>query len=43
MYKDISSMAFVNEYLSVMALESQNVKSRMATHLQEIMEDGEAY
>ena len=35
-------MAFMNGYLSVMALESQDIKPRMLTHLQEIMEDGEA-
>ena len=43
MHEDLSSLAFVNGYLSVMALESQNIKARMLTHLQEIMEDGEAY
>ena len=43
MYYELSSMAFVNGYLSVMALESQQVKVRMLAHLQEMMEDGEAY
>ena len=33
-------MAFMNEYLSVMELESQDIKARMLTHLQEIMKVG---
>ena len=36
-------MAFVNGYISVMAMEMEQVKVRMLSHLQEMMEDGEAY
>ena len=36
-------MAFVNGYLSVMAMEMEQVKVRMLNHLQEMMEDREAY
>ena len=37
-YEDLSSMVCVNGYLSVMPLESQDIKARMLTHLQEIMD-----
>ena len=43
LYKELISMAFVNGYLSVMALESQQVKVSMLAQLQDMMEDGEAY
>ena len=43
MYEELSSMASVNGYLAVTALESEQIKGRMLSHLQEIMEDGEAY
>ena len=42
-YDQLSSMAFVNGYLAVMALESDQVKMRMLAHLQEMMEDRETY
>ena len=36
-------MPFVNRYIMVMARESEHVRARMLLHLQELMEDGEAY
>ena len=42
MYEELDSMTFVNGYITVMAKESEHVKSRMLVHLQELMEDGEA-
>ena len=43
MYEDLSCMAFVNGYLSVMALQPESTKPKMFMHLQEMMENGEAY
>ena len=42
-YTELSSMAFVNGYLSVMATETGQVNVRMPSHLQEMMEDGRVY
>ena len=42
LYEEMNSMAFVNGYLSVMALEMEKVKVRILNHLQEMMEYGEA-
>ena len=42
-YKELGSMAFINGYITVMAKEPEHIKSRMLLHLQELMEDGEAY
>ena len=36
-------MAFVNGYISVMAMETKQVKVWMLNNLKEMMEDGEAY
>ena len=36
-------MAFVNGYLTVMAIESVQIKLRMLTHLQELMDDVQDY
>ena len=43
MYEELDSIAFMNGYISVMAREPEHVKSRILLHLQELMEDGEAY
>ena len=42
-YEALSKLAFVNGYLSVLTLELKNIKARMLTDLQEVMEDGEPY
>ena len=42
-YEHISTMAFVDSYITVMAKESHNIKTLMLCHLQELMEDGECY
>ena len=42
-YEELSSMAFVNGYLTVMAREPEQVTCKMLLHLQELMEDEEAY
>ena len=42
-YEELDSMAFVNGYLTVMGRETHHVKSKMLSHLQERMEDGESY
>ena len=42
-YEEMDSMAFVNGYITVMAGETESTKFRMLIHLQEFMEDGEAY
>ena len=36
-------MYFVNGYLAVMALESEEIKQLMLAHLQELMDDGVVY
>ena len=36
-------MAFMIGYLSAMATETEQVKVRMLSHVQEMMDDGEAY
>ena len=36
-------MGFVNGYLTVIARETENIKDRMLSHLQELMEDGQHY
>ena len=42
-YEELSSMAFVNGYISVMGMKMDQVKVRMLNHLQEMVEDGGAY
>ena len=42
-YEQLSSMAFVNSYLTVMFREHPYIKALMLNHLQELMEDGEHY
>ena len=37
----MSCMAFVNGYLSIMTLQMDILRNKMAIHLQEMMEDGE--
>ena len=39
----MSSVLFAKGYLTVMAEEAEVVKSHMLWHLQELMEDAEAY
>ena len=36
-------MAFVNGYMSIMALQTDIIINNMAIRLQEIMEDGETF
>ena len=38
-----NSIAFVNGYLSIMALPMDILRHKMASHLQEMMEDGETF
>ena len=42
-YEHISSMVFVDGYITVMGKESPRNRAIMLTHLQELMEDGEKY
>ena len=42
-YDQLSSMAFVDGYLTVMAREPPHIKYIMLNHLQELMEDSEWY
>ena len=42
-YEEMSSVAFVNSYLAVMAGEMESTKASMLLHLQDLMEDAEAY
>ena len=42
-YEELDSMLFVNGYNTVMAREPEHIKYMMLLHLQELMEDGEAY
>ena len=39
----MSCMSFVNEYLSIMTLQMDIPRNKMAIHLQEMMEDGETF
>ena len=41
--KNISSMALLDGYITVMGKEPLRIRSIMLTHLQERMEDGERY
>ena len=41
-YEELSSMAFVKGYLTVMDTQKQDIKKHMNSHLQDLMEDGEA-
>ena len=36
-------MAFVQGYLTVMDTQNKDIKKYMNSHLQDLMEDGEAY
>ena len=40
-YESLSIMAFVNEFLTIMALQMGAVRIKMSAHLQEMMEHGE--
>ena len=42
-YEEMGSMAFVNGYITVMAVEMDSTKVSILLHLQELMEDREAY
>ena len=42
-YENISSMAFVDSYITVMNRESLPLKKLMLAHLQELMEDWQKY
>ena len=42
-YDQLDTMDFVNGYLTVMARETEKIKARMLSHLQEPMEDGQHY
>ena len=42
-YGGLSVMAFVQGYLTVMNTQTPDIKKQMNDHLQDLMEDGEAY
>ena len=42
-YENLSAMAFVNGYLIIMSLQKDALRIKMATHFQEMMEDGETF
>ena len=42
-YHSLSCMAFVNGYLSIMALQMDIIRNKMAIHLHEIMDDDETF
>ena len=42
-YNSISCMAFMNRYLSIMALQMDILRNKMTIHLQEMMEDGKTF
>ena len=42
-YDQLSSMAFVDRYITVMSIESPHIKVLMLNHLQELREEGEHY
>ena len=42
-YESLSAMAFDNGYLTIMSLQKDALRIKMATHLQEMMEDGETF
>ena len=42
-YDSLSCRAYENGYLSIMALQTDIIRNKMAIHLQEIMEDGETF
>ena len=42
-YGELAIMAFVREYLIVMDSQPQDIKAVMESHLQDLIEDGEAY
>ena len=42
-YESMPSMAFVNGYLTIMSLQKDTLREKMAIHLQEMMDDGETF
>ena len=42
-YQSLSCMAFINGYLSIMAQQTDIIRNQMASHLHELMEDGEIF
>ena len=42
-YESLSAMAFINGYLSIMSLQKDSLRDKMAVHLQEMMADGENF
>ena len=42
-YESLSAMAFVNRYLTIMSLQKDSLRVKMAVHLQEMMEGGETF
>ena len=42
-YHNLSFMAVVNGYFSIMAQQMDTIRNQMATHLQELTEDGEIF
>ena len=42
-YESLSCMAFVNDYFSIMALQMDTMRSKMAIDLHEMMEYGETF
>ena len=42
-YESMSSMAFVNRYFTIMSLQKDTLRDKMAIRLQEMMEDGETF
>ena len=42
-YEELSVISFVQGYLTVINTPKQDIKKQMNSHLQDLMEDGEAY
>ena len=42
-YEEMSSILFVNGYLTIKGEKTEEVKGHMLQHLQDLMEDAEAY
>ena len=42
-YESLSAMAFVNRYLTILSIQKDSLKDKMAVYLREIMEDGESF
>ena len=42
-YESLSIRAFVNRFLTIMALQSDALRIKMSAHLLEVVEDGETF